>query len=122
MPELITSDAVFRHARVSVHDVRCRSGRCGCTGEEQNRSDTIVFVRSGVFIKHVRGEKIVGDPATALFFTRGETYRVSHPGHDGDHCTSFAVAPSLLWEALAEFDPGAAERRDGLFPLTHAPA
>ncbi|MCC6677797.1 MAG: helix-turn-helix transcriptional regulator [Phycisphaerales bacterium] len=122
MPEILSSREVFRGGSAAVYDVRCSARRCGCSGEEHNAGDSIAFIRSGVFVKHTRGTRIVADPTSAVFFTRGETYRVSHPGDHGDRCTSFALPAGLLWEALREFDPRAAERPDGPFPLTHAPA
>lgn len=122
MPEILSSREVFRGGSAAVYDVRCSARRCGCSGEERNTGDSIAFVRSGVFVKHTRGSRIVADPTSAVFFTRGESYRVSHPGDRGDRCTSFALPAGLLWEALREFDPRAADTPDGPFPLTHAPA
>lgn len=122
MTEILSSREIFRGGSAAVYDVRCSARRCGCSGEERNTGDSIAFVRSGVFVKHTRGARVVAEPTSAVFFIRGESYRVSHPGDHGDRCTSFALPAGLLWEVLREFDPRAADNPDGPFPLTHAPA
>jgi AraC-like DNA-binding protein len=74
-----------------------------------------------VFLRHVRGQKIVAVPAQVLFFNGDEEYRVSHPVPGGDDCTVFGYSPEVLREALRLFEPAAAEvDLKSPFRMTHA--
>ncbi len=121
----LTSDIswrlVYESPTASVGDVRCRAHDPGRGGEEASIRHTIVFPRAGVFVRHVRGETVVGDANQVLFFQAGEPYRVSHPVGCGDRCTSIALSGGVLGELLTEHDPGAMELRAGPFRHTHGP-
>jgi AraC-like DNA-binding protein len=84
----------------------------------------VVLTRSGVFVKHTGAgdrRQVVADPTRALFFNRGEPYRVSHPAPGGDDCTVLAIPAALLAEVVAEHDPAARDREDAPFGVAHAP-
>jgi AraC family transcriptional regulator len=127
MPETITSTDLFASDQLYVSECVCRSRRGGCAGEEEAAHHTFVFVRSGLFVHHsrrralimngARERELVGDPTRVLLFSKGVPYRVSHPVEGGDTCVTFTPSPKLLREALAEFDPAAAERPDAPLPL-----
>ncbi|HEX6537000.1 MAG TPA: AraC family transcriptional regulator [Gemmatimonadaceae bacterium] len=110
---------LHRGALVSLTDVRCRAP-AGHGREEQSLAASLVFVRSGVFVRHVRGRAVTGDPGHVLFFNGAESYRVSHPTSAGDDCTSATFPAAALRDALAPWDP-AAEADAPSFPITHAP-
>jgi AraC-like DNA-binding protein len=80
----------------------------------------VVFVRRGVFEKHVGGDGVVGDPNSVIFFNAGQPYQVTHPQAGGDRCTVLRVRPDVLAELLRPFRPAAA---DGVapFPYAHGP-
>jgi AraC family transcriptional regulator len=90
----------YRGCFVSITDVRCRPSTCRLSGEEQAEIPEIVFPRTGVFIKHTGRQQVVGDANHVLFFNANEIYRVSHPGLEGDDCTSFEFAASIAAEAI----------------------
>jgi AraC-like DNA-binding protein len=119
----ITRRTLFDSDLVCVGECLCHSRRSGCAGEEAASRHTFVFVRSGLFVHHSasrrdpRGKALVGDPTRVLLFSKGEPYRVSHPLDGGDACTTLSPSARLLGDALAEFDPAAAERPDAPLPF-----
>jgi AraC-like DNA-binding protein len=85
---------LFKNELVSVSDLRCRNVEAPAMPEEESTSHQVVFVRSGMFVKHIGRTRIVAEPAHVVFFNKGETFRVSHPSR-GDDCTSLACSPEI---------------------------
>ncbi len=121
----LTSDIswrlVYHSPTVRIGDVRCRAHDPARGGEEVSTRNSIVLPRSGVFVRHVRGQSVVGDANQVLFFQAGEPYRVSHPVGCGDRCTSLALSDDALLELLTAHDPASGDLRDGPFRHTHGP-
>jgi AraC-like DNA-binding protein len=122
MAEQLQFRSLFRSPTVAVMDVRCRPAACACGPEEYSPDTTIVFPRSGAFVRHVGRERIVANCNHVLFFRAGETYRVSHPVPGGDDCTSLAFGREVLADAVSRFDPACQDLRDSPVGLTHGPA
>ncbi len=94
---------VHASASARIQLVRCRPHDHACGPVEYGRGDLLVLPLRGVFVRHLGPrERVVADPCTALFFRRGEPYRVSHPAHAGDDCLVIEPARELLAEALGE--------------------
>ena len=104
---------------VTITDVRCRPDHPDCGDEECSRGHHIVFPRNGVFVKHVRGRRVVADAGHVLFFNAGEPYRVSHPVPGGDDCTVFAFDQEVLLDVLGDAEAGVKDRPERPFDLTH---
>jgi len=113
---------LYASRTLAVRDVHCRPHGPERGGEEVSDAHTIVFPRSGLFVKHVQGEDLVADANQVLFFRKDEPYRVSHPLSGGDDCTSYAFSARWLAEASALRDPAVLDRRERLFPVTHVPS
>jgi AraC-like DNA-binding protein len=112
---------LYQGPLLSVHDIDCTAPRSPRGVEEFAGSHQMVFVRSGVFVKHIGNQQIVGDPSRVVFFNKGDTYRVSHPADGGDTCTMIACSSATWAELLSRHDE-AARDREAPFPRTHAPA
>jgi AraC family transcriptional regulator len=112
---------LYQGSFLSVHDIDCTAPRSPRGEEEVAGSHQLVFVRSGVFVKHVGRRQIVGDPSRVLFFNRGDTYRVSHPVDGGDTCTMITCSSATWAELLSRHDE-AAKDREAPFTRTHAAA
>src|SRR5919204_1578826 len=121
MPDL-QSRELYRSALVSIHDVRCRGHDARGGDDERASAHELVFVRRGVFVKHVAGRQVVAEPARALFFNAGEEYRVSHPVPGGDDCTAFAFPADTIGEVLAHYRPAAPRSAPAAPPFTLAHA
>jgi len=104
---------------VTITDIRCRPDHPDCGDEECSRGHHIVFPRNGVFVKHVRGGRVVADAGHVLFFNAGEPYRVSHPVPGGDDCTVFAFDTDVLLDVLGEAEPAVRDKPERPFDLTH---
>jgi AraC-like DNA-binding protein len=104
---------------VSITEVHCRGEHAACGEEEASSAHKLVFPRAGVFVKHVRGECVVADPAHVVFFNAWEPYRVSHPVPGGDDCLSFEFEDAVLLETLGAHDPSVEARAEAPFHTTH---
>jgi AraC-like DNA-binding protein len=69
----------------------------------------------------MHGVSIVADPNYALFFNRGESYRVSHPVAGGDRCTVLAFATGQIQDCLVHLDPDVLSSGTRFFSSTHTP-
>src|SRR5262245_37470025 len=105
---------------VRVREVICRPHDSACSCLECSDEHTIVFVRRGAFVKHVRGRAVVADANQVMVFQRGEEYRVSHPIPGGDDCLSFWLPDSILHEMLRSHDPSVDERHERPFARASA--
>jgi len=100
-------------------EIRCRAGVEPLGPEEPNPTHGIVFVRSGVFRRKVRGETLLADASQVLFFNAGEPYRYAHPLPGGDDCTVLAVDGQRALELVGRHAPRDAERPETPFRLGH---
>jgi AraC-like DNA-binding protein len=107
-------------AVVSVRAYRCHAGRAGPAAEEHSESSTIVLMRAGAFCKHFGRRCLTADVNQAVFFSKGSTYRVSHPADCGDRGSIFYLAPHVLHEVLRELDP-TFDHPDRPFPFVTGP-
>jgi AraC-like DNA-binding protein len=113
----LTVDNLFRSPLFALRDVHCHAADTRRGAEELALADAIVFTRSGVF-QHRRLEDrrdVIAEPAHVVFFAAHEPYRISHPTHSGDECTSFEYPREAVLDALEPYDPWATDRHTGLF-------
>ncbi|MEW5757323.1 MAG: hypothetical protein AB1810_13565 [Pseudomonadota bacterium] len=98
---------------VRVRDHRCHACRGGPAGAEPADGDNIVLMRHGVFCKHVGRRSVTADVNQAVFFSKGEIYRVSHPADCGV-CGAFRRVATQLHARAIRFRPAlSAGRRAG---------
>jgi AraC family transcriptional regulator len=84
---------LFDSPLLRITGIDCRHPRGGCGCERGDERTHLALLRRGGFGYHLRGAVYVGDPATALLYRAGDSYRVSHPFDGGDACTCFELAP-----------------------------
>jgi AraC-like DNA-binding protein len=89
--------------------------------EEYSGIDNIVLMRHGAFCKHLGRQVVTADVNQAMFFAKGSTYRVSHPGDCGDRGTTLDPAPEVLRDITSDFDPAAQDRSDCSLPFFTSP-
>jgi AraC family transcriptional regulator len=96
MADYLRPHMLFRSPLVAIYDKDCHAPR-GCSSlEEQSVGHSLVFPRSGVFIKRVSNkDQVVAESTRVLFFNRHETYRVLHPIAGGDSCTASSAYVAL---------------------------
>jgi len=112
---------LYQSPLVSVRDYVCRACRGGPEAEEYSDENNIVLMRSGAFCKHFGRRGVTADVNQSIFFSKGSTYRVSHPADCGDRGTILAPAPSVLVDIIREVDPTVDERPDQPFPFVTGP-
>lgn len=83
---------------VRVTDLRCRSARSGPSAERGGETAHLALLRRGAFTYHLGARAYIGDATTALLHLEPVSYRVSHPGPDGDEVT----VVELLGETVLE--------------------
>lgn len=117
----LTYRSLFESPVVAVREYHCRACRGGPSVEEYSDSNNIVFMRQGAFAKHFGRRSVVADVNQTVFFSRGSTYRVSHPADCGDRGTIFAPAPATLRSILRELDPSTDDDPELSFPFVIGP-
>jgi AraC family transcriptional regulator len=110
MADYLRASTLFRSPLIAIYDKDCHAPRGCLSSEEQSISHSLVFPRSGVFVKKVSNkDQVVAESTQVLFFNRHETYRVSHPIAGGDTCTAIHFDEKALVDFLRSMDPFAAE-------------
>jgi AraC family transcriptional regulator len=69
----------------------------------------VVFPRNTTLLEFAGGERVVGSPAVATLYNRGQGYRRRRISEEGDFCDWVAIAPGTLREVVARFDRRAAD-------------
>lgn len=95
---------VYRSRDLFVGTYRCRPVDSRVSAEEQSLGHEIVFVRRGMFEKHVGGRRVIGDANHTLFFNANEPYRIGHPVLCGDDCTIVSPSRRSLRRQRAEME------------------
>jgi len=91
---------LYRARSVVVGDWHCHAVQPGLGPHEAHATSDIVFVRRGMFRRHLGNSATTADPNTVLFFNPHEEYRVSHPSSAGDRCTVISVDDDALHELM----------------------
>lgn len=117
----LTYRALYDSPLLNVRDYRCRIGRGGPAAEEHSYSNGIVLMRHGAFCKHFGRRSVTADVNQAVFFSKGSTYRVSHPADCGDRGVVFDLSPAVLNDMIRELDPSIDDHPEQPFPFVTGP-
>lgn len=93
----ITERTVHRSGIVSVRDVRCRCPAGRHAPAECSSATQAIIPRRGYFQCETGGSLRSADPNQALFFRRGDEFRMHHPVAGGDDCLALS-ADDETWE------------------------
>ncbi len=118
---LVNFRSLYRSPLIHVRGYRCLAERSGPAAEEHSDTNNIVLMRHGAFCKHFGRRGVTADVNQAAFFSKGSTYRVSHPGDCGDRGTVFELSPRILNEIVRELDPTIDEHPERPFPFVTGP-
>ncbi len=119
--QLIDFHSLYTSSILSVRDYCCHAGRGGPAAEESSQANHVVLMRHGAFCKHFGARNVTADVNQAVFFSRGASYRVSHPGECGDRGTVFALSPRVLNDIVRELDPSVDDRPERPFSFVTGP-
>ncbi len=117
----LTFRSLYDSPIISVREYWCRACHGGPAAEEHSGSNDIVFMRHGAFCKHFGRRSVTVDVNQAVFFSKGSTYRVSHPADCGDRGTVFVASPRVLNDIIRELDPSIDDRPERPFPFVTGP-
>lgn len=106
---------------MGIQDYVCCAGRSGPGREEHSDENHIVLMRHGAFCKHFGRRHSAADVNQAAYFSKGSSYRVSHPGDCGDRGTVFVVKPRVLNDIVRELDPSVDTHPQQPFPFLTGP-
>ena len=118
---LLTYRSLYDSPIVSVSDYCCQAFRGGPAAEEYSGANNIVFMRHGAFSKHFGRRSVTADVNQAVFFSKGSTYRVSHPADCGDRGVIIAPSPRALNDVIRELAPSVDDWREWTFPFVTGP-
>ncbi|MCP4245950.1 MAG: helix-turn-helix transcriptional regulator [bacterium] len=113
---------VYRSALCAIGDYRCRARNAAPGIEEVATDHSVVFSRSGLFVRHTGRQETVADPNHVMFFNSGDPYRISHPVAGGDDCTVFMPDPNVLAELIGAYEPDVADRPERPFSMALTPS
>lgn len=117
----LTFRSLYTSSVISVSDYRCRACRGGPAAEEHSDGNHIVLMRHGAFCKHFGKRSVTADVNQAVFFSKGSTYRVSHPADCGDQGTIFVPSQPVLTDIVRELAPWVDARPEDPFPFVTGP-
>ena len=106
-----------------MHHVWCDEDREASTDDEESAVAQIVYPRSGVFVREVRGEAVVAHAAVAVFFNRGEVGRVRHPDAPAADSSTTLTPTEAVLDGLVDTSgqlPAAASAVDARGVVDHA--
>jgi len=118
---LLSFRSLYDSPIVSVSDYCCQAFRGGPSAEEHSGANNIVFMRHGAFSRHFGRRSVTADVNQAVFFSKGSTYRVSHPADCGDRGVIFAPSLRALNDIIRELDPSIDDRPEWSFPFVTGP-
>src|SRR5262245_4672316 len=121
LENLLVFRSLYESPIVSVRDYCCRIPHSGPATEEHCDTNNIVLMRHGAFSKHFGRRAVTADVNQATFFSKGSSYRVSHPADCGDRGTVFIPSPRVLNDIVRELDATIDEHPDGPFPFVTGP-
>jgi AraC family transcriptional regulator len=117
----LRSRTLFQSPLVTVYDLDCSAPQGDCAGEEYSSRHSLVFPRSGVFVKQTsKKNQLVAECTRVLLFNRNEPYRISHPVAGGDHCTSIHFDDAALVEFIRCIDRSVDDSTDRPFRFSAA--
>ena len=121
LENLLVFRSLYESPIVSVRDYCCRISQSGPASEEHCDANNIVLMRHGAFSKHFGRRSVTADVNQAVFFSKGSSYRVSHPADCGDRGTVFIPSPRVLNDIVRELDPSVDEQPERPFPFVTGP-
>jgi AraC-like DNA-binding protein len=92
------------------------------TNSGPTRACLLVFPRTAVRIRHAGKPSVVADPTRVMFYNAGQEYTRAAISPIGDSCDWLAFDEADVAEAIARFDPSAADRPLAPFARTHGPS
>jgi len=123
-PRLVDVDRVVRATgTVQIGAFRCPVVHPAFADSGPIRNPCFVFPRTPVVIRHRDAQPFAADPTLVTLYNQGQEYGRVAVSPDGDLCDWYAISPELLREAVAAYDPAAAdEDRPIRFPFVRTDA
>lgn len=111
----LTFNTLYQSPLVKVSDYNCSIPRNSPQAEEYCDSNALVLMRRGAFCKHIGRKTLTATVNQSIFFSKGSSYRISHPSDCGDRGTTFELPARILNGIIREFNPAIDERPDNPF-------
>ncbi|HKY49205.1 MAG TPA: AraC family transcriptional regulator [Acidimicrobiia bacterium] len=108
---------LFASPAVTISDVWCDPGHLPVSDLETEEAFGVSYPRTGVYVHRTSGGDVVVDPTVAVFRSRGDEHRTTHPTVAGDRNTDLqfpaeVVAPIL--DSRDRFRVGAIPISEGI--------
>ena len=110
---------IFRGTSLQVRSYGCHVACRRVPTEKRIGWHSLMFMRTGRFVRAQHGERALIDANHVAFFNRGDVYTVWHPDHLGDGVTEFEILPAVLAEIAETSDPRVANGLERPFASTH---
>jgi AraC-like DNA-binding protein len=86
------------------------------------RNYLVVFPRTSAWIQHAGKPAFVADPNIVTLYNQHQEYTRRPIAPVGDWCEYYAIAPDVLRQIVAAWDPASADEPSRILRLTHARA
>lgn len=112
-------DWVYTSPGFAVTRWNCSQGRRELSEEKEQLWHVIGFIHTGAYILHFRGEEVLIDSTSLVFYNPAEPFQSSHPFGCHDHGSALILRRETLLDVMTCFDPSAEERPDAVFTAIH---
>lgn len=111
---------VFRGTHTAIGEFRCPPLHPAFRDSGPISENIVVFPRTSVWIAHEGSRAFVADPTVVTIYSRAQRYERAPILPEGDRCDWFAVDDATARDITVAFDPSAADRERGIFPVERA--
>lgn len=112
-------DWVYTSPGFGVTRWNCSQGRRELSEEKEQLWHVIGFIHTGAYILHFRGQEVLIDSTSVVFYNPAEPFQSEHPFGCHDHGSALILRRETLLDVMTCFDPSAEERPDALFTSIH---
>lgn len=112
-------DWVYTSPGFAVTLWNCSQGRRELSEEKEQLWHVIGFIHTGAYILHFRGEEVLIDSTSLVFYNPAEPFQSSHPFGCHDHGSALILRRETLLDVMTCFDPSAEDRPDAVFTAIH---
>lgn len=116
------NETVFDGGLIRVGRWRLPASHAKFRDSGPTRGYLVVFPRTSTWIQHAGSGPFVADANIVTFYNRDQEYTRRPISPRGDRCEYYAIAPALLRQIVAMWDPAAADQPARIIRFTHGPS
>jgi AraC family transcriptional regulator len=112
-------DWIYTSPGFGISRWNCSHGRRELSEEKEQLWHVIGFIHTGAYDLHFRGQEVLIDSTSVVFYNPAEPFQSEHPFGCHDRGSALILRRETLLDVMTCFDPSAEERPDALFTSIH---